>query len=86
MDNIFVFLLYQFGPVLLLIAAVLMMVALYGYARRGSWQEVTCLVAVLLYGYMETQVLHITSDPAALLLCGAIFAVPISRWNNESES
>ena len=86
LDNIFVYLLYQFGPVLLLIAAVLMMVALYGYARRGSWQEVACLVAVLFYGYMETQVLHITSDPAALLLCGAIFAVPISRWNNESES
>ena len=80
-DNIFVYLLYQFGPVLLLLAACLMMVALYGYARQGHWQEVACLVVILLYGYMETQVLHITSDPAALLLCGAIFALPPSRWN-----
>lgn len=80
-DNIFVYLLYQFGPVLLLLAACLMMAALYVYARQGHWQEVACLVVILLYGYMETQVLHITSDPAALLLCGAIFALPPSRWN-----
>lgn len=81
LDNLFVYLLYQFGPVLLVLAAVLLTVALYGYARRGRWQEVACLVAVLFYGYMETQVLHITSDPAALLLCGAIFAQPFDRWD-----
>lgn len=84
-DNIFVYLFYQFGPVLMVLAALLLTVALYGYARHGRWQEVACLVAVLLYGYMETQVLHITSDPAALLLCGAIFAQPADRWYNETK-
>lgn len=79
-DNIFVYLLYQFGPVMMVLAALLLTVALYGYARRGRWQEVACLVAILLYGYMETQVLHITSDPAVLLLCGVIFAQPADRW------
>lgn len=80
LDNIFVYLLYQFGPVMMVLAALLLTLALYGYARHGRWQEVACLVAVLLYGYMETQVLHITSDPAALLLCGVIFAQPADRW------
>lgn len=81
LDNIFVYLLFQFGPVMLALAAILLMAALYGHARCGRWQEVTCLIAMLLYGYMETQVLHITSNPAALLLCGAIFALPRARWD-----
>lgn len=80
LDNIFAYLLYQFGPVLLVLAVVLLIVSFYGHARLGHWQEVACLIVVLLYGYMETQVLHITSDPAALLLCGAIFALPLNRW------
>ena len=81
LDNIFVYLLYQFGPVLLVLAVVLLTLALYGHARLGRWQEVACLLVVLFYGYMETQVLHITSDPAALLLCGVIFAQPLRRWD-----
>lgn len=81
LDNIFIYLLYQFGPVLLGLTVVLLAAALYGHARLGRWQEVACLVTVLFYGYMETQVLHITSDPAALLLCGAIFALPPNRWD-----
>lgn len=81
LDNIFVYLLYQFGPVMLALVVILLMAALYGHARCGRWQEVACQIAVLLYGYMETQVLHITSDPAALLLCGAIFALPRARWD-----
>ena len=81
LDNIFAYLLYQFGPVLLVLAAALWAAALYGYARRGGWQQVACLAAVLCYGYMETQILHITSDPAALLLCGAVFALPWGRWD-----
>ena len=84
-DNIFVYLLYQFGPVMLGLVVVLLTVCLYVYARRGRWQAVACLVAVLFYGYMETQVLHITSDPAALLLCGAIFALPYRRWGDASD-
>ena len=85
LDNIFVYLLYQFGPVLLVLAAALWAAALYGYARRGGWQQVACLVAVLCYGYMETQILHITSDPAALLLCGAVFALPWGCWDAAPE-
>ncbi len=86
LDNIFVYLLYQFGPVLLVIAATLLTAALYQYARHGRWQEAACLVVMLLYGYMETQVLHVTSDPALLLLSGAVFALPFSRWNEADAS
>lgn len=86
LDNIFVYLLYQFGPVMLALVVILLMAALYGHARCGRWQEVACLIAVLLYGYMETQVLHITSDPAALLLCGAIFALPRTRWDTPTRT
>ena len=86
LDNIFVYLLYQFGPVMLALVVILLMAALYGHARCGRWQEVACLIAVLLYGYMETQVLHITSDPAALLLCGAIFALPCTRWDTPTRT
>lgn len=80
LDNIFVYLLYLVGPVMVVLACVLFMVALYGYARRGEWQAVACLVTVLAYGYMESQVIHLTSDPAVLLLCGAVFALPKERW------
>ena len=61
----------------------LMMAALYGYARRGQWQAVACLLVMLAYGYMESQVTHLTSDPALLLLCGAVFALPRERWLDE---
>ena len=61
---------------------VLLTVSLYGHARQGHWQAVACLISVLFYGYMETQVLHITSNPAAYLLCGAIFALPFDRWES----
>lgn len=79
-DNIFVYLLYQVGPVMLALVCILLMVALYGYARRGAWQAVACLITALAYGYMETQVIHLTSDPATLLLCGAVFALPKQKW------
>ena len=39
-----------------------------------------CLVVMLLYGLMEAQVYHLTSNPAALLLAGAAFAQPPRRW------
>ena len=79
-DNIFVYLLYQVGPVMLALVCILLMVALYGYARRGAWQAVACLITALAYGYMETQVIHLTSDPATLLVCGAVFALPKQKW------
>lgn len=81
LDNIFVYLLYLVGPVAVLLAAGLLAAALYGYARRGAWQAVACLLTILIYGYMETQVIHITSDPALLLLCGAAYALPAHRWD-----
>ena len=51
-DNIFVYLLYQVGPVMLALVCILLMVALYGYARRGAWQAVACLITALAYGYI----------------------------------
>ena len=80
LDNIFVYLLYLTGPVMVVLVCALMMAALYGYARRGAWQTVACLVTMLAYGYMESQVIHLTSDPAVLLLCGAVFALPRDKW------
>ena len=80
LDNIFLYLLYMVGPVMLIIVMALMMLALYGYARRGQWQVVACLLTVLAYSYMENQVTHLTSNPAALLLCGAVFALPKEAW------
>ena len=80
LDNIFVYLLYLTGPVMVVLLCALMMAALYGYARRGAWQTVACLVTMLAYGYMESQVIHLTSDPAVLLLCGAVFALPRDKW------
>ena len=83
LDNIFVYLLYLTGPVMVVLVCALMMTALYGYARRGQWQAVACLLVILAYGYMESQVTHLTSDPALLLLCGAVFALPRERWLDE---
>ena len=85
LDNIFVYLLYLTGPVMVVLACALMMAALYGYARRGQWQAVACLVTILAYGYMESQVTHLTSDPAVLLLCGAVYALPTARWMFEED-
>lgn len=83
LDNIFVFLFYLVGPVMLVLVCALMMAALYGYACRGQWHAVACLVTMVAYGYMESQVIHLTSDPAVLLLVGAIFALPTERWLEE---
>ena len=77
-DNIFVYFLYQFGPVLVVLAGILMAVTLYRLARHGRWQAAARLLVVLFYGYMETQVIHITSDPALLLLVPAVFGDSLS--------
>ena len=42
-------------------------------------------VTMLAYGYMESQVIHLTSDPAVLLLCGVVFALPRDKWMFEDE-
>ena len=55
-----------------------MAVTLYRLARHGRWQAAACLLVVLFYGYMETQVIHITSDPALLLLVPAVFGDSLS--------
>ena len=57
---------------------ILMAVTLYRLARHGRWQAAACLLVVLFYGYMETQVIHITSDPALLLLVPAVFGDSLS--------
>lgn len=80
LDNSFVFSLYQFGPVVAVLLAVLVGIALWGFARRGARVEVCCLVAMLVYAYMECQSFHLTTNPAALLLAGAVFAQAPGRW------
>lgn len=73
LDNTFVYVLYQFGPVAALGAAALLAAALYRLARRRRWVPVACLLAVLVYAAMESQSLHLTSNPAALLLTPVFF-------------
>lgn len=80
LDNSFVFTLYQFGPVVAVLLAVLTGFALWGFARRGGRVEVCCLLAMLVYAYMECQSFHLTTNPAALLLAGAVFAQAPRQW------
>lgn len=75
LDNTFVYLLYQFGPVAAALAALLLAVTLYRLARQHQWAAVACLLAVLVYAAMENQALHLTSNPAALLLAPTFFAL-----------
>ena len=80
LDNCYVRTLYELGPVMAVLLAVLAVYALWGYARSRRPVELLCLVVMLLYGLMEAQVYHLTSNPAALLLAGAAFAQPPRRW------
>src|SRR5699024_7289059 len=49
LDNSFLFTFYQFGPVVALLLAVGLMIALWGYARRGEPVLLVCLVVMLIY-------------------------------------
>ncbi|MEE0802040.1 MAG: hypothetical protein U0L91_12350 [Gemmiger sp.] len=79
-DNSFAFALFQFGPVVAALLLVLMAAALWGLARSGRRVEVCCLLILLLYAYMECQPFHLTTNPTALLLCGAFFAQRPEQW------
>lgn len=80
LDNSFAFALYQFGPVLTLLMALLLMAALWGLARTHRRAELCCLLAMLLYAFAECQSFHLTTNPTALLLAGAVYALPPARW------
>ena len=82
-DNLYVYLFYSVGPVMFLLVCAIATYALYRYARMGNWAALSCLLVLVAYGFMENQVLHLTSAPADLLLTGIIFALPYSRWNCE---
>lgn len=86
LDNSFVFSLYQFGPVMAVILAVLFAVALWGLARTRRIPELLCLTVMLVYAFMECQSFHLTTNPTALLFCGAVFALPPSRWPGLEEA
>lgn len=80
LDNSFVFSLYQFGPVVTVLLLVGLTLALWGFAKRGGRVEACCLLAMLVYAYMECQSFHLTTNPAALLLAGAVFAQAPRQW------
>lgn len=80
LDCSFVYALYQFGPVVAVLLAALLIAALWGYARRGDRVLVFCLLAMLVYAFMESQSFHLTTNPAALLLAGAVFGQKPERW------
>ena len=85
-DNLYVFLFYSVGPVMFLLVCALATYALYRYARMGNWVALSCLLVLVAYGFMENQVLHLTSAPADLLLTGVIFALPYDRWNHDPDN
>ena len=41
---------------------------------------------MLVYSFAECQSFHLTTNPTALLLCGVIFAMPLSRWGEAPSS
>ena len=86
LDNSFAFALYQFGPVMALIIGVLFAVAMWGLARTRRIPELLCLTVMLVYAYMECQSFHLTTNPTALLFCGAVFALAPSRWPGLEEA
>lgn len=73
LDNSFVFAAYQFGPVVALLLAVLLTATLWHTARQNRRAETCCLLVMLVYAFMEMQSFHLTTNPAALLLCGAMY-------------
>lgn len=85
LDNSFAYALYLLGPVMTLLLAVLMAVGLWGLFRSGKAVWGCCLLAMLVYSFAECQSFHLTTNPTALLLCGAAFAQPPARWGESSE-
>lgn len=77
LDNSFVFSLYQFGPVVTVLWALLVAWTIYALLRVRRTPEALCLIALLFYSYMECQVFHFTTNPAVLLLCSRFFALPL---------
>ena len=73
-------LLRELGPVVAALLGILFAAALLGHAKQGRRVEVCCLFAMLAYAYMEVQPFHLTTNPTALLLCGAVFAQTSARW------
>ena len=86
LDNSFAFMLYQFGPVMAALIAALFAAALWGLFRSGKTVWGCCLLAMLVYSFAECQSFHLTTNPTALLLCGAVFAMPLSRWGEAPSS
>ena len=86
LDNSFVFMLYQFGPVMAALIAALFAAALWGLFRNGKTVWGCCLLAMLVYSFAECQSFHLTTNPTALLLCGAVFAMPPDRWGEAPSS
>jgi len=79
LDNIYLYALYALGPVMAALLAGLLAASLWKYARRGAVVPFLCLLAVLFYAVSENQVLHLTTNPAALLLCGAVYGHSINK-------
>lgn len=80
LDNSFVFSLYQFGPVVAVLLVAGVAAALWGFVRRGARVEACCLTMMLVYAYTECQSFHLTTNPAALLLAGVVFAQAPRQW------
>lgn len=80
LDNVYAYMLYALGPVMLFLSCCLVMYAIYQYARMGQWVITCCFIAMVAYSFAENQVLRLQVAPLNLLLVGAVFALPTKRW------
>ena len=80
LDNVYAYMLYALGPVMLFLSCCLVMYAIYRYARMGQWVVTCCFIAMVAYSFAENQVLRLQVAPLNLLLVGAVFALPAKRW------
>ena len=80
LDNVYAYMLYALGPVMLFLSCCLVMYAIYQYARMGQWVITCCFIAMVAYSFAENQVLRLQVAPLNLLLAGAVFALPAKRW------
>lgn len=80
LDNVYAYMLYALGPVMLFLSCCLVMYAIYRYARMGQWVVTCCFIAMVAYSFAENQVLRLQVAPLNLLLVGVVFALPAERW------
>lgn len=80
LDNCFVRALYLLGPIVMVLFFTLLAVALWGLSKSEHCVSFLVLWVMVLYCACDQQWFHLTSNPTLLLLCGAVYLLPLARW------